>query len=176
SQWLSRPHRAFEDVAGRGAKAVAAAELPLEVVSRWAGEEAALLLELAPRLAARLAADELSSPFEGVGRPPPAVPSGEGREGGRGRDGGRGRAGGREAAGRALARVRSRARRNRGPDRGARGRALPGELAEAARPDPVREAEAPRREEDQDRLLHRRGRARAALPSPPASGCRAGLA
>jgi DNA polymerase-1 len=81
SAWLSRAQRAFEDVAGRGAKAVPAAELPLAEVSRWAAEEAATLLALAPRLAARLEADELAPLFERVELPLSAVLSAMEREG-----------------------------------------------------------------------------------------------
>jgi DNA polymerase-1 len=67
--WLSRPHRAFEEVAGRGAKATPAGELPLEAISRWAVEEAHMLLDLAPRLVARLRGDELGPLFDDVELP-----------------------------------------------------------------------------------------------------------
>ena len=79
--WLSRPLRSFEDVAGRGAKAVPAGEIALEVVSRWAAEEAAALVALAKPLAARLAADELAPLFEDVELPLTAVLSAMEREG-----------------------------------------------------------------------------------------------
>ncbi len=81
SAWLGRPHRAFEEVAGRGAKATPAAELPLDAVARWAVEEASVLLALAPRLAERLRVDELAPLFEGVELPLTAVLSGMEREG-----------------------------------------------------------------------------------------------
>jgi DNA polymerase-1 len=81
SAWLSRSHRAFEDVAGRGAKAVPAGELPVETVSRWAGEEAAALLDVAPRLAERLRADELAPLYEQVELPLTGVLSAMEREG-----------------------------------------------------------------------------------------------
>jgi DNA polymerase-1 len=79
--WLGRSHRAFEEVAGRGAKAVPAGELPVEVVSRWAAEEASLLLALAPRLAERLRADELAPLYEDVELPLTGVLSAMEREG-----------------------------------------------------------------------------------------------
>jgi DNA polymerase-1 len=79
--WLGRTHRAFEEIAGRGAKAVPAAELPLEAVSRWAAEEASALLALAPRLAERLRADELAPLFEDVELPLTGVLSAMEREG-----------------------------------------------------------------------------------------------
>jgi DNA polymerase-1 len=79
--WLGRSHRAFEEVVGRGAKAVPAGELPVEGVSRWAAEEASVLLDLAPRLAERLRADELAPLFEDVELPLTAVLSAMEREG-----------------------------------------------------------------------------------------------
>jgi DNA polymerase-1 len=79
--WLGRSHRAFEEVAGRGAKAVPASELAVEVVSRWAAEEASLLLALAPRLAERLRADELAPLYEDVELPLTGVLSAMEREG-----------------------------------------------------------------------------------------------
>jgi DNA polymerase-1 len=79
--WLGRSHRAFEEVAGRGAKAVPAAELPLEAVSRWAAEEAGVLRALGPRLAERLRADELAPLYEDVELPLTAVLSAMEREG-----------------------------------------------------------------------------------------------
>ncbi len=81
SAWLARAQRSFEDVAGRGAKALPAAELALETASRWAAEEAGALLALAPRLAARLAADDLAPLFEQVELPLTAVLSEMEREG-----------------------------------------------------------------------------------------------
>jgi DNA polymerase-1 len=79
--WLGRSHRAFEEVAGRGAKAVPAGELPVEAVSRWAAEEASVLLALAPRLAERLRADELAPLYENVELPLTGVLSAMEREG-----------------------------------------------------------------------------------------------
>ena len=79
--WLSRALRSFEDLAGRGAKAVPAGELAVDVVARWAAEEGAALLALAPRLAARLEADGLRPLFEDVELPLTAVLSVMEREG-----------------------------------------------------------------------------------------------
>ncbi len=79
--WLARQHRAFEEVAGRGAKATPAGEVPVEAVSRWAVEEADVLLGLAPRLAERLRTDELASLFEDVELPLTGVLSAMEREG-----------------------------------------------------------------------------------------------
>jgi len=79
--WLARTLRSFEDLAGRGAKAVPAGELALDVVARWAAEEGAALLALAPRLAARLEADGLRPLFEDVELPLTAVLSAMEREG-----------------------------------------------------------------------------------------------
>ena len=79
--WLGRSHRAFEEVVGRGAKAVPAGELPVEAVSRWAAEEASVLLAVAPRLAERLRADELAPLFENVELPLTGVLSAMEREG-----------------------------------------------------------------------------------------------
>jgi DNA polymerase I len=79
--WLGRDHRAFEEVAGRGAKAMPAGELPVETVSRWAAEEASVLLALAPLLSARLAADELAPLFDDVELPLTGVLSAMEREG-----------------------------------------------------------------------------------------------
>ena len=79
--WLSRPLRSFEAVAGRGAKAVPAGEIAVEAASRWAAEEAAALLALAPPLAARLTSDGLAALFEDVELPLTAVLSAMEREG-----------------------------------------------------------------------------------------------
>jgi DNA polymerase-1 len=79
--WLGRSHRAFEEVVGRGAKAVPAGELPVEQVSRWAAEEASVLLALAPRLAERLRADELAPLYDDVELPLTGVLSAMEREG-----------------------------------------------------------------------------------------------
>jgi DNA polymerase-1 len=79
--WLARPLRAFEEVAGRGAKAVPAGEIALPSASRWAAEEAAALLALTAPLAARLASDGLLPLFEDVELPLTAVLSAMEREG-----------------------------------------------------------------------------------------------
>jgi DNA polymerase-1 len=69
AQQLGRRIRTWEDVAGRGAKAVAPAELPIEIAAPWAGEEVAAVAELAPLLAERLASDGLRSLFDTVEMP-----------------------------------------------------------------------------------------------------------
>ncbi|MEN8160604.1 MAG: DNA polymerase I, partial [Myxococcota bacterium] len=79
--WLRRTLRSWEELAGRGAKAVPAAELPLEAVSRWAAEEAAALAALAPKLSTRLVSDGLVDLFEQVELPLTAVLSAMEREG-----------------------------------------------------------------------------------------------
>jgi DNA polymerase-1 len=66
---LGRATRSFEELAGRGAKAVPVESLPLEVLAAWAGEEARALRELAPVLSARLARDGLLRLFEDVELP-----------------------------------------------------------------------------------------------------------
>lgn len=70
---LNRNLRAFEEVAGRGAKAIPAHELTIEEVSPWAGEEAAALRDLSAPLAKRLAADELDALYEDIDLPLTAV-------------------------------------------------------------------------------------------------------
>jgi DNA polymerase-1 len=73
AQQLGRRIRTWEDLAGRGAKAVAPEELPIEITAVWAGEEAAAVAELAPLLAERLAHDGLAELFERVEMPLVAV-------------------------------------------------------------------------------------------------------
>ena len=67
--WLGRRHRGWEEVAGRGARAQAAGELPVEAVAAWAGGEVCLARALAPPLAARLEGDGLRELFERVELP-----------------------------------------------------------------------------------------------------------
>ncbi len=67
--WLGRRHRAWEEVAGRGARALDAGELPVEAVAAWAGAEACLARALAPPLAERLERDGLRELFEQVELP-----------------------------------------------------------------------------------------------------------
>jgi len=59
-QVLGRAVRTWEDLAGRGAKAVAAADLPPDALARWAGEQACAALALRGPLAARLESQELA--------------------------------------------------------------------------------------------------------------------
>jgi DNA polymerase-1 len=80
-QHLQRELRAWEDLAGRGARARSAAELPPADVAAWAGAEAAALFALAPALRARLEADELLPLLEEVELPLTAVLSAMEREG-----------------------------------------------------------------------------------------------
>jgi len=61
--------RSWEDLAGRGAKAKRAAELPLEELARWAGETICAVSSLRPLLAGRLDADGLAELFDGVELP-----------------------------------------------------------------------------------------------------------
>ncbi len=81
SQYLERRHEAWEDVAGRGAKAKPAEELPAEPVAAWAGREVCALRALAPRLAAALERDGLAPLFRDVELPLTAVLSAMEREG-----------------------------------------------------------------------------------------------
>jgi DNA polymerase-1 len=66
SEHLERKVRAWEEVAGRGAKAKSAEELGVETVSRWAAEQADALLPLAETLERRLAEDELTDLYRDV--------------------------------------------------------------------------------------------------------------
>jgi DNA polymerase-1 len=59
SQLLGRTVRSWEEVAGRGAKATSARELPPEVVAGWGAEEICALRDLEPHLARRLLDDDL---------------------------------------------------------------------------------------------------------------------
>jgi DNA polymerase-1 len=61
---LGRRLRSFGELAGRGAKAVPAAELPLEALAGWAGERACALRALHAPLCRRLEQDELMRVFE----------------------------------------------------------------------------------------------------------------
>ncbi len=70
---LGRSVPAWEELAGRGAKAKTAADLGLEAVSGWAVAQAAALLALDPILRERLASDGLAPLFEEVERPLTAV-------------------------------------------------------------------------------------------------------
>lgn len=73
AQYLGRTLRAWGDVAGKGAKAKAAIDLPHEVVAQWAGEEACALLALVPFLRRRLEEEGLAKLFHQVEMPLTAV-------------------------------------------------------------------------------------------------------
>jgi DNA polymerase-1 len=66
---LSRRLASWEDLAGRGAKARGAAELPRDAVARFAAAEALAVRDLEAPLRARLAADELAALYEEVELP-----------------------------------------------------------------------------------------------------------
>ena len=72
-QWLSRTHRSWEEVAGRGAKAIPPGELALDVATTWAAEEVCALYALPEPLTRRLTADGLAPLFEDVELPLTAV-------------------------------------------------------------------------------------------------------
>lgn len=80
-QHLGRRLASFEELAGRGAKATAPGELPVEAAAAWAGAEACALLALEAPLAARLERDGLRGLFEDVELPLTAVLSAMEREG-----------------------------------------------------------------------------------------------
>ena len=67
--WLGRRHRAWEEVAGRGARGQAAGELPVGAVAAWAGAEACLARALVGPLAERLERDGLRDLFARVELP-----------------------------------------------------------------------------------------------------------
>jgi DNA polymerase-1 len=73
SRHLGRRLSSWEDVAGRGAKAVPAAELPLDALARWAGEEVSAVAELLTLLEERLAHDDLARLYTEVEMPLTAV-------------------------------------------------------------------------------------------------------
>jgi len=60
AQVLARKVRTWEDLAGRGAKAVAAADLPADALARWAAEQACAVVALRPPLEERLEAQGLA--------------------------------------------------------------------------------------------------------------------
>jgi len=78
---LGRRLRAWSEVAGRGAKAVPAADLPIDTVAAWAAEEACAVAELLPILEERLAADGLAELYAQVELPLAAVLAGMERAG-----------------------------------------------------------------------------------------------
>lgn len=67
--YLGRGVPSWEEVAGRGAKAKSAEDLGIEIVSRWAAEQARVLVALVDPLRKRLASEELSELYEEIERP-----------------------------------------------------------------------------------------------------------
>ncbi|HSJ97927.1 MAG TPA: DNA polymerase I, partial [Myxococcota bacterium] len=78
---LGRRLRPWHEVAGRGAKTVAAADLAVDAVAAWAAEEACAVAELLPILEERLGADGLGALYEQVEMPLAAVLAGMERTG-----------------------------------------------------------------------------------------------
>jgi DNA polymerase-1 len=72
-RFLARRLDSWSDLVGRGAKAVAASELPLEKLAAWAGSQACAVRDLEAPLAARLEADGLTRLFLDVELPLGAV-------------------------------------------------------------------------------------------------------
>jgi DNA polymerase-1 len=70
---LGRSTRPFEEVAGRGAKALPAGELPLDVAAGWAAEESSALLALEPALSPALERDGLDALYREIELPLTAV-------------------------------------------------------------------------------------------------------
>lgn len=81
AQHLAQRLDSFADLAGRGAKAVPARDLPVEKAAAWAGAEACALLALEERLAPLLERDGLRALYEDVELPLTAVLSAMEREG-----------------------------------------------------------------------------------------------
>lgn len=73
TQYLGRTVRAWEEVAGKGAKAKTAVELARETVAQWAAEEICALVALRPILQQRLEAEGLAELFHQVEMPLTAV-------------------------------------------------------------------------------------------------------
>ncbi len=72
-QFLGHSIKSWEDLAGRGAKATPACDVPVEDVAGWAASQLAAAVSLRARIAARLERDELWSLFEDVELPLTAV-------------------------------------------------------------------------------------------------------
>jgi len=81
AQELGRRIPTWEDLAGRGAKAVPAGELEVAALASWAAQQVCALRELHPRLLARLEADGLLPLFRDVEIPLTRVLSRMEREG-----------------------------------------------------------------------------------------------
>jgi len=68
-QFLGRELTSYEDLAGRGAKAKAASELPRDELARFAGELVCATAELGPPMRERIEADELATLLDEVELP-----------------------------------------------------------------------------------------------------------
>jgi DNA polymerase-1 len=68
-QYVGQTIQSWEQLAGRGAKAVPASQLPLDDLERFATSEACAIAALVPKLQARLEADGLTTLFEEVELP-----------------------------------------------------------------------------------------------------------
>jgi DNA polymerase I len=73
ASYLQMSPPAWEDIAGRGAKAKSAAELGVDVVSKWATEQARALFAIRSVLVERLASEGLTDLYENVEKPLTAV-------------------------------------------------------------------------------------------------------
>jgi DNA polymerase-1 len=69
AQQLGRKLRSWEDLAGRGAKATPAAELPVDALATWASEEACAVLALHAPMQTRIDNDGLAMLYEQVELP-----------------------------------------------------------------------------------------------------------
>ncbi len=78
---LGRRLPSWQDLAGRGARATAAADLAVDALAAWAAEEVCAVAELLPILEERLAADGLRELYEQVEMPLAAVLAGMERAG-----------------------------------------------------------------------------------------------
>ncbi|HEY8495265.1 MAG TPA: DNA polymerase I, partial [Myxococcota bacterium] len=70
---LGRRLQPWQELAGRGAKAIPPADLPVDATAAWAAAEACAVAELLPILEQRLAADGMSELYEQVEMPLAAV-------------------------------------------------------------------------------------------------------
>ncbi len=159
--------RTWEEFAGRGAKAVSRdGSADRDDGGRGRAKWPSAVADLAPLLLERLVRDGIDALFRDVEMPLTAVLARMERVGVRVD----------EAALRALSREYERELlRARDGDPRTGGRAVPDRVAEAAPGRALREAEAAGGAQDQDRLLDRRVRARAAGVAAPAAGAHPGV-
>src|SRR5262249_44753602 len=73
SQYLGRRLRGWQEIAGRGARALAASDLPIADAAQWAGEVVCAVAELAPLLDERIARDDLARLHDDIELPLTAV-------------------------------------------------------------------------------------------------------